>query len=251
MNSLKQIRDTVRNCRNADNIGCVTVTKYRDQKNVEGACHPVLFQIVPKARIVIIGAVPGSIDADPTKEAYQKLVNGQFSLGHKSAQGLGEIMIKVGKIKGIDLPQDATRLPDSKSIQDDHLSARKRLGLHVTNLVKCPAPTGWENSEKKLWKQAARACESRYLTHEIEATNPSMIILLGQRVVDYISEKESWDSSVSRLKISAWAQQARYLSCYGRERLVSAWVHPGGKYFWIQGKAFWDSYAEQMAEFIE
>ncbi len=224
MNSLKQIRDAVRNCRNADNIGCVTVTKYRDQKNVEGASHPVLFQIVPKARIAIIGAVPGSIDADPTKEAYQKLVNGQFSLGHKSAQGLGEIMMRVGNIKRIDLPCRITRLPDTRSIQDDHLLARKRLGLHATNLVKCPAPTGWENSEKELWKQAARACESRHLANEIESIDPSMIILLGQRVVDYIAERESWGSSVSRLKISEWAQQARYLPCYGRERLVSAWV---------------------------
>ena len=91
MKTLDEIRDAMRLCRNTDNVGCTRLTEYRDQADVRGASHPVLFQVVPDARIMIIGAVPGSIDASKNKAAYQRLVNGQFSLGHKSAQGLGEI----------------------------------------------------------------------------------------------------------------------------------------------------------------
>ena len=70
-------------------------------------------------------------------------------------------MMRVGKIKNIDLPSDIVYLPDSKTIQENHLLARERLGLHVTNLVKCYAPTGWESKYTTIWRQTANACESR------------------------------------------------------------------------------------------
>lgn len=251
MKTLTEIRDAVEHCRNTDNIGCTELIKYRDRANAEGANHPVLFQIVPKAKIMLIGAVPGSIDADVRKVAYQKLVNAQFALGHKSAMGLGEIMIKAGKIKGIDLPEDITRLPDTKGIQDKHLLARERLGLHVTNLVKCHAHTSWESNHTTLWKLASNACERRHLMNEVRVTDPSMIILLGKEVIEYVSETESWGSEVSKLKISEWAYHARYLSFYGKDRFVTAWIHPGGRYFWIQGKRHWGLYAKQMAKYID
>ena len=251
MKSLDEIRTAAKLCRNTDNNGCVQLTEYRDQANVEGASHPVLFQVVPNAKITLIGAVPGSIDADASKAAYQKLVRGQFSLGHKSARGLGEIMMRVGKIKSIDLPPDITDLPNKKNIQENHLLARERLGLHVTNLVKCYAPTGWESGYTTIWKRTASACESRYLTQEIKTTDPAMVVLLGKEVADYISESESWGLEGNKLKISAWAEQASYLPCYGKNRFVTAWIHPGGRYFWIQGRKYWDLYAEQMAEFVD
>ena len=251
MKTLTAIRDTVEHCRNTDNIGCIELTKCRDQANVEGASHPVLFQIVPKAKITLIGAVPGSIDADTGKVAYQKLVNAQFSLGHKSAQGLGEIMMRVGKIKDIDLPADIIRLPNAKTIQDKHLLARERLDLHVTNLVKCHAPTSWESNQTEKWKLAGHACESRHLTHEVSAIDPSMVIFLGKEVADYFSASESWGGKTNKLKISKWAHNAGYLKFYGKDRFVTAWTHPGGNYFWIQGRKQWDLYAEQMAEFVD
>ena len=251
MKSLAEIRSDVELCRNADNTGCITLIKYRNEANVEGASHPVLFQTVPKSKIMLIGAVPGSIDADARKAVYQKLVNAQFALGHKSAMGLGEIMMRAGKIKGIDLPADITRLPDTKRIQDKHLLARERLGLHVTNLVKCHAPTSWESTDTTLWKLASNACERRHLVNEVKATDPSMIILLGKEVIEYVSETESWAPQVNKLKISKWAYHARHLPFYGKDRFVSAWIHPGGRYFWIQGKRHWDLYAEQMAEFLD
>lgn len=250
MKNLEDIRDAVKHCRNTDNIGCIKLTDYRDNANVAGASHPVLFQIAPKASIMIIGAVPGSIDADTRKIAYQKLVNAQFSLGHKSAIGLGEIMMRVGKIKKIDFPVDITHLPDTKEIQDKHLSAREHLGLHVTNLVKCHAPTSWESNHTTLWRRASNACERRHLLDEIKAADPSMIILLGKEVIEYFSESEAWESRVSKLKISEWAYHARYLPFHGKDRFVSAWTHPGGRYFWIQGQRHWNFYAKQMAEFV-
>ena len=251
MKALAEIRSDVEHCRNNDNTGCITLIKYRTQENVEGADHPVLFQIVPKAEIMLIGAVPGSISADARKVAYQKLVNAQFSLGHKSAQGLGEIMMRVGKIKGIDLPTDIIRLPNIRTIQDKHLLARERLDLHVTNLVKCHAPTSWESTNNTIWRKTASACVRRHLASEIKALDPSLIILLGKDVVDYVASNESWKLEVSKLKISTWAQNARYLRFHGKDRFVTAWVHPGGNYFWIQGRKHWDLYAKQMAEFVD
>ena len=251
MKVLDGIRDAVKLCRNTDNIGCIKLIEYRNRANVRGASHPVLFQVVSDAQIMIIGAVPGSIDADQRKIAYQKLVDGQFSLGHKSAQGLGEIMTRVGQIKNIDLPNDLTRLPDVKSIQDNHLLARARLCLHVTNLVKCNAPTGWERDETALWRHGANACERRHLACEIAVIDPSMVILLGKEVADYFSMSESWGLQRNKLTISAWSKEAEYLPFYGKSRFVTAWIHPGGRYFWIQGREYWDLYAEQMAEFVD
>ncbi len=251
MKTVAEIRDAVEHCRNTDNIGCTKLIKYREHENVEGADHPVLFQTVSKAKIMLIGAVPGSIAADERKIAYQKLVNAQFSLGHKSAQGLGEIMMRVGKIKDIDLPDDIIRLPDTETIQDKHLLTRERLGLHVTNLVKCHAPTSWENTNNTIWRKTAGVCVRRHLANEIKTLDPSMIILLGNEVVNYIASNESWKLEVSKLKISTWAQNARYLQFHGKDRFVTAWIHPGGNYFWIQGRKQWDLYAKQMAEFID
>ena len=251
MKTLTEIRGAVEHCRNTDNIGCTELIKYRDQTNVEGANHPVLFQIVPKVKIMVIGAVPGSIAADARKVAYQKLVNAQFSLGDKSAKGLGEIMMQVGNIKGIDLPTDIIRVPNTETIQDKHLLARERLGLHVTNLVKCDARTGWEKTKNKEWTLAANSCANRHLTHEFEIMDPPMVILLGQQVLDYIAERESWRMKRKDLKISTWAaEQAGYFQCYGKERFVTAWTHPGGNYFHIQGREHWGLYAEQMADYI-
>ena len=250
MKTLDRIRDAVKLCRNTDNIGCIQLTGYRDQANVEGASHPVLFQVVPNAKIMIIGAVPGSIDASTDKAAYQRLVNGQFSLGHRSAKGLGEIMMRVGRGKRIDVPAEITHLPDKKEIQESHLLARERLGLHVTNLVKCHACTGWERKQTATWIQTANACERRHLAQEIEVVDPSMVILLGKEVADYFSEAESWGLERKRLKISTWAEQADHLPFYGKNRFVTAWIHPGGTYFWIQGRRFWDLYARQLAEFV-
>ena len=251
MNTLDEIRAAIKRCRNTDNAGCIQLTAYREQANVEGASHPVLFQAVPNAKIMLIGAVPGSIDADASKAAYQRLVRGQFSLGHKSAQGLGEIMTRVGKTKNIDLPVDIIRLPDKKRIQENHLLARDRLGLHVTNLVKCHAPPKWESNCTAAWRRTANACTSKYLTQEVKAIDPSMVVLLGRQVADYISESESWRSEIKRLNISTWAQHANYLPFYGKSRFVTAWTHPGGPYFWTrQGRKDWDMYAEQMAQFV-
>ena len=248
MKTIKQIRDAVEHCRNTDNIGCTELIKYRDQENAEGASHPVLFQIVPKAKIMLIGAVPGAIE---TKTAYQKLVNAQFSLGYTSAHGLGKIMKRVGKIKGIDLPGDITRLPNEKNIQNNHLLARERLGLHITNLVKCHAPKSWESKQTPTWKQAGHACERKHLTHEVAVVDPSMVILLGQKVAEYFSVSEAWDRKRIKLAISKWAYQACFLPCYGKDRFVTAWVHPASTEFWThRGKRHWDLYAKQMADYI-
>ena len=247
MKTLTEIRDAVEHCRNTDDIGCIELIKYRDQENVEGASHPVLFQIVPKPKIMLIGAVPGPIE---TKTAYQKLVNAQFSLGYTSAKGLGEIMMRVGKIKGIDLPGDITRLPNEKSIQDNHLLARERLGLHITNLVKCHAPKAWESNQTSTWKQTGHACEGRHLAHEMTVVDPSIVILLGQKVAEYFSVSEAWNRN--KLEISKWAYQARYFPCYGKDRFITAWVHPASTEFWTQrGKKHWCLYAEQMADFVD
>ena len=197
---------------------------------------------------MLIGAVPGSIDADPGKAAYQKLVRGQFSLGHKSAQGLGEIMMSVGKIKDINLPADITRLPTEKGIQDAHLRARRRRGLHVTNLVKCHAWTSWEQDYNPTWRQAGDACERRHLSEEIAVVDPSMVVLLGKEVADYLSKSESW--GMEGVKISDWAEHADYRQLHGKNRFVTAWIHPGGRFFWIQGRKYWNSYAKQIAEFV-
>ena len=249
--ALGEIRGAVERCRSTDSPGCIHLTEYRDRASVEGANHPVLFQVVPNARVMLIGAVPGGIDTDVKKAAYQALVRGQFSLGHKSAQGLGEIMRRVGEIRGIDLPGGLTSLPHSNSIQENHLRARERLGLHVTNLVKCHAPTAWERTDTALWKQTADACASRHLTYEIETVDPEMVIFLGKHAADYVSQRESWGLEGNKLKISAWAEQAGYRPCYGKPRFVTAWVHPGGRYFRAQGRGHWDLYARQMAEFVD
>ena len=247
--SLEEIRQTVENCRNRDNIGCAGLVDYRENSNALGASHPVLFQIVSGARIMIIGAVPGSIDSGQSKVNYQKLVNGQFSLGHKSAQGLGEIMGRVGEIKDIILPPGITDIPNTESIQRNHLLARGRLGLHVTNLVKCHASTSWENNEPSTWRQAGDACQTRHLAGEVSVLEPEMVILLGKPLADYFSGRENWRRR--SLRISEWANEADYLPFYGEDRFVTSWVHPGGRYFWIQGKKYWDLYAQQMAEFVK
>lgn len=249
--TLDEIRDAIERCRNTDNDGCIALTSYRDQANVNGASHPILFQVVSDARIIIIGAIPGSIGANAGKAAYQKLVNGQFSLGHKSAQGLGEIMMRVGHLKKIILPTEITSLPDTKYIQEDHLRARERLGLHVTNLVKCPAPTGWESNQSATWKATSYACKVRHLAEEIRIVDPSMVILLGKEVADYFSVSESWDLEGNKLRISNWADHAGYLPFYGKSRFVTAWIHPGGRYYWMQGQQYWNLYAKQMAEFVD
>ncbi len=253
MKTLSEIRNNIEHCRNTDNLGCITLTEYRDKANVEGASHPVLFQTVSRAKIMLIGAEPGSIDADTSKAVYQSLVNAQFSLGHKSAVGLGEIMMRVGKIRQINLPLDITRIPITEDVQNKHLLARERLGLHITNLVKCHAPTSWETDCSKDWQFVANACTSRHLMNEIEAIDPPMIILLGQQVLDYVAKRESWAMRRKDLKISTWAaNQAGYLRCFGKERFVTAWAHPGGNYFSIpkQGKMHWDLYAKQIAAFV-
>ncbi len=249
--SLGEIRVAVEQCRSTDSPGCIQLTEYRDRASIEGASHPVLFQVVPHARVMLVGAVPGGIDTDARKAAYQKLVGGQFALGHKSAQGLGEIMTRVGVIRGIDLPKGLTSLPDSNGIQENHLRARERLGLHVTNLVKCHAPTGWESSNTALWKKTADACTGRHLAYEVEAVDPEMVIFLGKQAADYVSQREAWGLEGNKLKISAWAEQAGYRPCYGKPRFVTAWVHPGGRYFRAQGQRYWDLYAEQLAQFVD
>ncbi len=247
MNSsgLEEIRQMIESCRNRDNVGCKALIDYRENANVAGASHPVLFQIVNGARIMIIGAVPGSLDAAP---AYQRLVNGQFSLGYKSARGLGEIMVRVGEIRDIGLPSDLTRMPVTKHIQEKHLLARARLCLHVTNLVKCHAPKNWESKETEAWRLAGDACQSRHLASEVSALEPEMVVLLGKEVAYYFSDKENWGRQ--RLRISKWAEQAEYLTFFGKSRFVTAWAHPAGPYFWTQGKKYWDLYARQMAEFV-
>lgn len=247
MKTLDGIRDSLKLCRNTGNAGCIELIEYRDKANVDGASHPVLFQVVEHAKIMVIGAVPGSIDASPDKVAYQKLVNGQFSLGHKSAQGLGEIMMRVGNTGNIELPEDIICLPTTIEAQDSHLFARERLGIHVTNLVKCHARRGWEDSSTPNWLKAACSCERSHLAYEIETIDPSMVILLGKRVADYFSESESWGLEGTR--ISDWAERADSLRFYGKNRFITAWIHPGGPYFWIQGREYWDLYAEQMSGF--
>lgn len=198
---------------------------------------------------MLIGAVPGSIDADAKKVAYQRLVDGQFALGHRSARGLGAIMRRVGHIAGIDLPDGLTDLPDDECTQENHLKARERLGLHVTNLVKCHAPTSWEARHPAMWKQTADVCSGRHLAEEISAVDPEMVVLLGKDVADYFSERESW--GLERRPISKWAEQAGSHPFYGKHRFITAWTHPGGRYFWIQGQKYWDTYAEQVAGFVE
>ena len=243
---LEEIRQAIENCRNRDNVGCAALVDYRENANVTGASHPVLFQIVEGARIMIIGAVPGSIDAVPS---YQRLVNGQFSLGYKSAQGLGEIMVRIGEIKDISLPPRLSDIPDTEDIQKNHLLARERLGLHVTNLVKCHAWTSWESTETDAWRLAGDACQSRHLASEVSAIEPEVVVLLGKEVADYFSDKENWGRH--NLRITNWVEQAEHLPFYGKDRFVTAWAHPGGRYFWIQGKKYWDLYAQQMAEFVK
>ena len=78
-----------------------------------------------------------------------------------------------------------------------------------------------------------------------------MVILLGKEVADYFSMSESWGIQRNKFTISAWSKEAEYLPFYGKSRFVTAWIHPGGRYFWIQGREYWDLYAEQMAEFVD
>lgn len=245
MKTLDEIRSSAKLCRNSNNAGCRYVTKYRDRLNVEGASHPVLFQIVSDTRIMIIGAVPGPIDSKPS---YQKLARGEFSLGHRSGQGLGMIMSRASRLMNISLSSEIEKIPTTLEIQESHLFARELLGLHVTDLVKCHAPRGWESNENRLWILAADACQSRHLAHEVEAADPEMVILLGKEVATYFSKRESWGRD--RLRITKWAEQATHLPFYGKDRFITAWSHPGGTYFWIQGRKYWDTYARQMSGFI-
>lgn len=244
---LQKIRDQLKSCYNQKNEGCQKLISYRERCNVIGAQHPLLFQIVKNPRIIIIGAVPGSIDAQG-KSNYQSLVNGQFSLGHKSAQGLGEIMGRVSQLKDIDFSPGIFEIPTTLRFQNSHLKARERLGLHVTNLVKCNAPTGWEKESHALWVEAATACEKLHLKFEIDTVNPELVIFLGDKVASYFSKKEGWDRE--KMKITAWINEADYLPFFGRDRFITAWPHTGGRYFWIQGRKYWDLYAKQMARFI-
>ena len=154
---------------------------------------------------MLIGAVPGSIDADPGKAAYQRLVRGQFSLGHRSAQRLGETMMRVGKIKGHQpasgynspphqeeysgRPSSGTQAPRSSRNQSCQVSRLDKLGAKSYN------PT---------WKQAGDACERRHLS----VVDPSMVVLLGKEVADYLSKSESW--GMEGVKISEWAEQTDY-----------------------------------------
>lgn len=245
MSTLNDIRTSVCRCRNSDNRGCRYVTGYRDRLNVEGASHPVLFQIVPNPRIMIIGAVPGAIDS---KLSYQKLVRGEFSLGHRSGRGLGMIMAQVARLKNINLSPEIEKLPTTLGIQKNHLLARERLGLHVTDLVKCHAPTKWETDENRLWNLASDACQARFLSHEINIVDPKLTILLGQTVASYFSKRESWNRD--NLRITKWIQSTATLPIYDKNRLITAWAHPGGTYFWTRGKEYWDDYARQMADFV-
>lgn len=246
--TLNEVREGISLCRNRKNPSCRFLIDYRENKKVEGASHPLLFQIVSRPKIMIIGAVPGSIDTDPAKISYQRLVNCEFSLGHKSASGLGQIMELVGHSLGVEFPRTIKEIPLTEGIQKDHLNARNRLGLHVTNLVKCNAPTKWESSCNNEWRIASDACIEQHLKYEIEIVNPKMIILLGQNVAEYFSKREEWGRD--KLKISKWADEATNLPFHGRTRFVTAWCHPGGNFFWIQGKKYWNLYAEQISEFM-
>ena len=133
--TLGQLRKALKSCRVQTNEGCRTLIRYRDGKKTPGAGHPLLFQLVPKARMIIVGSVPGGIASNNAKASYQALLNGQYCLGHKSAQGLGQIMLLAGKSKGIHLPQELAEVPLTEAIQRRHLDARARLGLHVTKFI--------------------------------------------------------------------------------------------------------------------
>ena len=56
MQHLDEIRDGVRACRNNENPACHRLIEYRVGESAPGASHPVLFQLVPNARVMIIGA---------------------------------------------------------------------------------------------------------------------------------------------------------------------------------------------------
>ena len=250
MEGLDQVRNALKACRNTETIGCIKLTQYRDHANAEGASHPVLFQIVPRANIVVIGSVPGAIEAGPGKAGYQEIARGQFSLGHKSGQGLGQIIARVGKLKSIDLPPGVTDFPSTPQVQSNHLQARQRLGLHVTNLVKCQAWTRWESKETATWIETAKACEERHLAREISLVDPSMVVLLGKHVAHYFSRAESWGLEGKKGTIASWLESAGFMTFHGKDRFVTAWAHTGGPYFWTEGRSYWDDYARQMARFV-
>jgi len=71
--------------------------------------------------------VPGGIGTTPAKAKYQNMVNGQWSLGHKSAQGLGMVMRMAGKLKGMDLSPLLEALPVTPQAEKAHLDARARM----------------------------------------------------------------------------------------------------------------------------
>ena len=244
---LEKIREGVRFCRNQTNPGCEALLDYREGLALKKANHPLLFQIVQDPKIMIIGAVPGGLDSSG-KLNYQELVNGQFSLGHKSAQGLGEIMKRTARLCDIKISHGIAELPTSRAVQNIHLECRNKMSLHVTNLVRCNAPTGWEKAETNLWSKAAHDCYAIHLSREVQAVNPIMIILLGMELARFLSKKEGWGRE--RMPITKWATNAGPLPFFGNEVFVTGWSHPGGRYFWIKGRKLWDLYADQMAKFI-
>lgn len=245
MDDLKNLRSDLQSCRNCANAGCAELIAYRDACAVPGASHPLLFQIVPSAKIMVIGSVPGGIGTTQAKAKYQNMVNGQWSLGHKSAQGLGMIMRFAGKLKGMDLSPLLEALPVTPEAEKAHLEARARMGLHVTSIVKCYAPTGWEQNKGSRWPLDADVCAERFLKREFGLVDPKAVILLGAVVAKWFSTREGWNRK--KFKIRDWTAQAGPLRCFGRERFVTAWSHPGGTGFWAGERKQWPAYAEQMA----
>ena len=146
------------------------------------------------------------------------------------------------------IPAELEKTPLTQELQDLHLDARARLGLHVTNIVKCYAETKFETNQADLWRQAASACCDKFLKVEFELVDPECVVLLGSAVAQWFSAREGW--GYEALKISEWADQAADLSCFGKKRFVTAWPHTGGNYFHIQGKVKWPLYAEQLAKFV-
>ncbi|MCK6472711.1 MAG: hypothetical protein L6R28_13295 [Planctomycetes bacterium] len=248
MDALLELREGIRACRNHGNAGCAELIAYLDEKAVPGASHPLLFQHVPKARVMIVGSVPGGIGTNTAKANYQNLVNGEYSIGHKSAQGLGVIMRAADKLKGHESSPLLEELPTTPEAQQAHLDARARLGLHVTNIVKCYAPTGWDQEKGGRWPVAADACAERFLKREFELVDPAAVILLGAIVAGWFSRREGWKRE--KLRIRDWTAQAGPLECFGKPRYVTAWAHPGGQGFWASERKQWPTYAEQLAKFI-
>ena len=113
-----EIRDAVNLCRNTANIGCIkTDSIAQSGYTFEVPAIPYSFKWSPMRKIMIIGGCfPAQLTLIKGRLLIRNWPMGKFSLGHKSAQGLGEIMTRVGQIKNIDLPNGLTRLPDVRSV---------------------------------------------------------------------------------------------------------------------------------------